>query len=66
MFELREASIIIQLMLIVNDKRHDAVTQTFTEEDKASHTPVSILKRMNSFKSPMIFSKCQDSYIRLT
>ena len=53
-------------MLIVNDKRHDAVTQTFTEEDKASHTPVSILKRMNTFISPMIFSKCQDSHIRLT
>ena len=50
---LIKAAIREHLHSIIDDKRHDIISQTFLEHDQPTYTTVSILERMDGFKAYM-------------
>ena len=48
-----ESAVIEQFEFIGNDKRYNAVGQTFLKHDQTAHTPVAVLKRMNLLEAYM-------------
>ena len=54
LFELGETTVVIHLVLIVNDEWHDTVAEAFAEEDETTNTTVAIQKWMNALEPPMV------------
>ena len=50
---LGETAVVKHFEFLVNDKGNYVVTQTFFEENQSTDTPVTVLKRMDAFKSVM-------------
>ena len=48
-----QPAIIEHLKFIADDEGHDVVAQAFLEQNQPTDTPVSVLKRMNPFKTNM-------------
>src|SRR5699024_6416002 len=47
---LFQSAIIEQFQIILNDKRNNIIFQAFFKHNQSTHSPIAILKRMDSLK----------------
>ncbi len=50
-FPLFQAAVVEHLDVVLNDKRHDAIPQTFFEKKQAPDSTVAVLERMDTLKA---------------
>ena len=65
MLEFGETSIVVHLVLVIDDEGHDAVAKTFAEEDEATDTPVTVLERVDALETLVVFGKGMDGNVLL-
>ena len=63
--EFGETSIVVHLVLVINDEGHDAVAKTFAEEDEATNTSVTVLEGVDALEAPVVFGKGMDGNVLL-
>ena len=64
-FEFGETSVVVHLVLVIDDEGHDAVAKTFAEEDETTDTSVAILEGVDALEAPVVFGKGMDGYVLL-
>ena len=63
--ELGETSVVVHLVLVVDNKRHDAVAKALAEEDEATDASVAVLEWVDALETPMVFGEGVDGYVLL-
>ena len=65
MLELCQASVVEHLVLIVDNKWHDAVAEALAEENEATDTSIAVLEWVDALETPVVFGKGVDGYVLL-
>ena len=63
MLELCQASVVVHLVLIVDNKWHDAVAEALAEENEATDTSIAVLEWVDALETPVVF--CNGMYVHL-